>query len=166
MSLQNESNTHLMLVCQVILKRVTSVPERRNSPSTIDFRELEVDNDDKNFVFLDEVGPAVVIRLSKGCNRQGESAYLSVTAVQSRNILKVEAMNKYGSIYHKIHQRDLNEEDFKFSIKISTPIFVIYNSRIHHYLELNDDEEIASYRIKYLTRYFPFFNLIENAFSV
>ncbi|TBU05827.1 hypothetical protein CWI36_0571p0010 [Hamiltosporidium magnivora] len=40
------------------------LPVRRNSPSQIEFRtnyatsfrELEVDNDDKNFVFLDEFG--------------------------------------------------------------------------------------------------------------
>ncbi|TBU11256.1 hypothetical protein CWI38_1298p0020 [Hamiltosporidium tvaerminnensis] len=127
------------------------------SPSTIDralretnyatsFRELEVDNDDKNFVFLDEFGVAVVIHLS-------ESAYLSVTPARSR-------------IYHKIHERAINEEDFRLSIKISTSIFVIYNARIHHYLGLNDDEEIASYQIKYLPPYSQFFNLIENAFSV
>ncbi|TBU05855.1 hypothetical protein CWI36_0565p0010, partial [Hamiltosporidium magnivora] len=58
------------------LKRVKLVPERRNTLSTIklrtnyatSFRELEVDNDDKNFVFLDEVGFAVVTRPSRGRN--------------------------------------------------------------------------------------------------
>ncbi|ORD96291.1 hypothetical protein HERIO_1774 [Hepatospora eriocheir] len=46
------------------LKRITLVPERRNSQSTIEaradyecqYRTLEADNEDKNFVFLDEVG--------------------------------------------------------------------------------------------------------------
>ncbi|TBT99772.1 DDE-like endonuclease, partial [Hamiltosporidium magnivora] len=158
------------------LKRVTLVSERRNTLSTIElrtnyatsFRELEVDNDDKNFVFLDEVG--------RGRNMRGESAYLSVTAARSRNISVVAAMNKYGMIYYKIHERAVNGEDFKLFIKeinescqrqgILTPIFVMDNARIHHYRGLNDDEEIASYRIKYLPPYSPFLNPIENVFSV
>ncbi|TBT99626.1 putative DDE endonuclease, partial [Hamiltosporidium magnivora] len=49
---------------------------------------------------------------------------------------------------------------------ILTPIVVMDNARIHHYRGLNDDEEIASYRIKYLTPYSPFLNPIENVFSV
>lgn len=166
------------------LKRVTLVPERRNSPSTIElrtsyaaiYRELEVDNDDKNFIFLDEVGFAVVTRPSRGRSMRGESAYLSVTAARSRNISVVAAMNKYGMIYHKIHERAVNGEDFKVSLKeinescqrqgIPRPIFVMDNVRIHHYRGLNDDEEIASYRIKYLPPYSPFLNPIENVFSV
>ncbi|TBU09204.1 hypothetical protein CWI36_0051p0010 [Hamiltosporidium magnivora] len=40
------------------------------------------------------------------------------------------------------------------------------NARIHHYRGLNDDEEIASYRIKYLPPYSQFLNAIENVFSV
>ncbi|TBT97703.1 hypothetical protein CWI39_2801p0010 [Hamiltosporidium magnivora] len=51
-----------------------------------DFRKLEVDNDDKNFVFLDEVGVAIVRRLTRGRNMRCESAYLYVTAAQDRNI--------------------------------------------------------------------------------
>ncbi|TBU19960.1 DDE-like endonuclease [Hamiltosporidium tvaerminnensis] len=160
------------------LKRVTLVTERRNTLSTIElrtnyatsFREFEVDNDDKNFVCLDKVGFAVVTRCCRGRNMRGESAYLSVTAARSRNISVVAAINKYGMIYHKNHERVVNGEDFKLSIKvineswqrqgILSPIFVMDNSRIHHYRGLNDDEEIASYRIKYLPPYSPFLNPI------
>ncbi|TBU05697.1 hypothetical protein CWI36_0596p0040, partial [Hamiltosporidium magnivora] len=107
------------------LKRRKSVPERRNLLSTLElgtnyatsFRELEVDNDDKNFVFLNEVGFAVVTRPSRGRNMRGKSAYLSVTAARSRNISVFAAMNKHGMIYHKIHERAVNGEDFKLSIK-------------------------------------------------
>ncbi|TBU11953.1 DDE-like endonuclease [Hamiltosporidium tvaerminnensis] len=150
------------------LKQATEVPERRNTLSTIElgtnyatsFRELEVDNDDKNLVFLDEAGFAVVTRPSRGRNMRGESAYLSVTAARSKNISVVAAMNKYGMIYHKIHEKAVNGEDFKLFIKeinescqrqgILTSIFVMDNARIHYYRGLNDDEEITSYRIKYL----------------
>ncbi|TBU10591.1 DDE-like endonuclease, partial [Hamiltosporidium tvaerminnensis] len=154
------------------LKRVTLVPERRNTLSTIElrtnyatsFRELEVDNDDKNFVFLDEVGFAVIIRPIRGRNIRSESAYLSVTAARSRNISEVSAMNKYGMIYHKIHERVINDEDFKLFFK-DIHLSLMDNARIHHYQGLNDDEEIASYRIKYLPLYSPFLNPIENIFS-
>ncbi|KAF7694600.1 hypothetical protein CDIK_2118 [Cucumispora dikerogammari] len=103
------------------LKRVTNNPERRNCAVTIEsrtsyapaYRLLETENDDKNFVFLDEVGFAVVTRPSRGRSAQGESAYLSVPAARSRNIFVVAAMNKYGIIYHKIQKRAVNGEDFK-----------------------------------------------------
>ncbi|TBU20551.1 hypothetical protein CWI38_0052p0030 [Hamiltosporidium tvaerminnensis] len=93
-------------------------------------------------------------RPGRGHNMRCEFAYLSVTAARSRNISVVAAMNKYGMIYHNIHERAVNDEDFKLYIKeinesiqrrgILTPIFVIDNARIHHCRGLNDDEEIAS----------------------
>ncbi|TBU20508.1 DDE-like endonuclease, partial [Hamiltosporidium tvaerminnensis] len=184
MSWQNGTIDRALREFHYTPKRVKLVPERRNTLSTIklrtnyatSFRELEVDNDDKNFVFLDEVGFAVVTRPSRGRNMRGASAYLSVTAARSRNISVVAAMNKYGMIYHKIHERAVNGEDFKLSIKeinescqrqgISIPIFVMDNARIHHYRGLNDDEEIASYRLKYLPPFSPFLNPIKNVFSV
>ncbi|TBU11583.1 DDE-like endonuclease [Hamiltosporidium tvaerminnensis] len=142
------------------LKRVTLVPEPKNQLST-SFRELEVDNDDKNLFFLDEVLFAVVTRPSRGRNMRSGSAYLSVTALRGRNISVVAAMNKYGRIYHKIHERAVNGEDFKLFIKEINESC----QRIHHYRGLNDDEEIASYRIKYFPPYSPFLNPIENVFS-
>ncbi|TBT96776.1 DDE-like endonuclease [Hamiltosporidium tvaerminnensis] len=103
---------------------------------------------------------------------RGASAYLSVTAARSRNISVVAAMNKYGMIYHKIHERAVNGEDFRLFIKEInescqrqgnlTSIFVMDNARIHHYRGLNDDQEIASYRIKHLPPYSPFLNPNEN----
>ena len=63
------------------LKRVKLVPERRNYHRTIahrtayatSYRALEVDNDDKAFVFLDEVGFSVVTRPSRGRSVRKES---------------------------------------------------------------------------------------------
>ncbi|KAK1350757.1 hypothetical protein LUQ84_000036 [Hamiltosporidium tvaerminnensis] len=84
---------------------------------------------------------------------RSESAYLSATAARSRNISEVSAMNKYGMIYHKIHERAINDEDFKLFFKdihlscqrqgILTSILVMDNARIHHYQGLNDDEEFS-----------------------
>lgn len=166
------------------LKRITLLPERRNCQRTIDlravyaanYRSIEVNNDDKNFIFLDEVGFAVVTRPSRGRSRQGVSAYVSVPAARSRNISVIAAMNKYGMIYHTIQERAVNGEDFKHHLKvinerclsfgIQNPIFVMDNARIHHYKGLNEDEEVSLYNIKYLPPYSPFLNPIENVFSI
>ena len=72
------------------VKRASLIPERRNSESTIEVREayalsyriLEANNDDKNFIFLDEVGFAVVTRPSRGRSFRGQSAYLTVPAAE------------------------------------------------------------------------------------
>ncbi|ORD95728.1 hypothetical protein HERIO_2262 [Hepatospora eriocheir] len=52
-------------------------------------------------------------------------------------------MNKYGMLYHKIHGRALNGETFKTCLQelkakcndsgIDTPLFIMDNTRIHHY---------------------------------
>ncbi|KCZ78413.1 hypothetical protein H311_00555, partial [Anncaliia algerae PRA109] len=65
------------------LKQITLVPKRNNSASTIDlradcasnYRELEINNDCKDFIFLDEVGFLVVSRSGRGRSSKGESAY-------------------------------------------------------------------------------------------
>ncbi|KAF7685161.1 hypothetical protein CDIK_4090 [Cucumispora dikerogammari] len=85
-------------------------------------------------------------------------------------------MNKYGMIYHKIHERAVNGESFKEALKeikeccvrkgISSPIFIMDNARIHHYRGLRKDEEAASYRINYFPPYSPFLSPLENVFSV
>lgn len=166
------------------LKRVTIVPERRNCETTVEeravyaanFRMLEAENDEKNFVFLDEVGFSVVSRPSRGRSRIGQSSYVVVSASRSRNISVIAAMNKYGMIYHKINERSVNGEDFKVFLKeiktkcieaeISNPIFIMDNARIHHYGGLFEDPEIVQYNIRYLPPYSPFLNPIENVFSV
>ncbi|KAG0441934.1 hypothetical protein DMUE_0679 [Dictyocoela muelleri] len=106
------------------LKTTVMVPERRNDPSTIEtrkiyaseFRNLEYLYSDKNFIFIDEVGFSVVSRPKRGRSKIRTSTYVSVRAAKSRNISVVAAMNKYGMIYHKIHDRALNGENFKFCV--------------------------------------------------
>ena len=46
---------------------------------------LQVENNDKNLIFLDEVRFSVVSRPKKSRNKKGESAYISVSAARSRN---------------------------------------------------------------------------------
>ncbi|KAG0432108.1 hypothetical protein DMUE_5516 [Dictyocoela muelleri] len=84
-------------------------------------------------------------------------------------------MNKYGMIFHKIHERAVNGEDFKASYReikeacvlsdISIPIFIMDITRIHNYKGLRDEKEISSFNIVYLPFYSPFLNPIENIFA-
>lgn len=79
-------------------------------------------------------------------------------------------------IFHKIHIRAVNGEDFKIALRdyknvcntklISNPVFIIDNARIHHYRGIFYDEEFSNYEIMYLPAYSPFLNPIENIFSV
>ncbi|TBT99822.1 hypothetical protein CWI36_1836p0010 [Hamiltosporidium magnivora] len=122
--------------------RLTIENELRTNYAT-SFREFEVHNDDKNFVFLDEVGVAVVIRPSRDPNMRDESTHF---------------------FDFKLSINEINE--ICQEQRISTPIFVIDNARIHHYRGLDDDEEIAADRIKFLPPYSPFLNPIENLISI
>ncbi|ORD96292.1 hypothetical protein HERIO_1775 [Hepatospora eriocheir] len=85
-------------------------------------------------------------------------------------------MNKYGMIFHKVHERAVNGEDFKISLRelkaactekgIESPVFIMDNARIHHYKGLMENNELSQYTLKYLPPYSPFLNAIENVFSV
>ncbi|KAF7677995.1 hypothetical protein CDIK_4501, partial [Cucumispora dikerogammari] len=144
------------------------------SAYAVSFRSLEIDNDIKNFIFIDEVEFSVVTRPSRGRSTRGESAYISVLAARSRNISVIAAMNKYGMIYHLIQERTVNEEDFKNSLKeikesclnlgVVSTIFVMDNARIYHYRGLTKDEKVSTYNIRYLPPYSLFLNPIENVF--
>ena len=66
--------------------------------------------DDKNFVFLDEVGFSVATRPKRGRSRRGNIAAAIVPATRTRNISVLAAMNKYGMIYQRIHDRVITGE--------------------------------------------------------
>ncbi|KAF7690709.1 hypothetical protein CDIK_2708 [Cucumispora dikerogammari] len=158
--------------------------ERRNCQSTVDarisyaaeYRILDVNNDDKNFIFIDEIGFAVVTRPSRSRKGGVESAFLNVSAAKSRNISVVAAMTKYEMLYHKIHERVVNRKDFILALKEinksrsrsgnDTPIFIMDNASIYHYRGMREDAKISALRINYLLPYSSFLNPIENMFSV
>ena len=166
------------------LKSIVTVPERRNCDVTIQkrleyaerFRELESSTPHQDIIFLDEVGFSVVTRPKRGRSAIGQSTYVSVPAVRSRNISVAAAMNKNGMVYKKVFDRAVNGETFKaflldLKIKclekgITDPVFVLDNARIHHYTGLNDVIRDNGIRMFYLPPYSPFLNPIENIFSV
>lgn len=165
------------------LKNIIRIPERRNTIQTIElrfnyatrFRNIESSYQDKNFIFLDEVGFQVVSRAKKGRSKIGTSPCVTVSAAKSRNISVFAAMNKYGMLYHKIHNNAINGEDFKqcmisltsecLLMGISNPIFILDNARIHHYHGLDRMLSDLNINFFFLPPYSPFLNPIENIFS-
>jgi hypothetical protein len=69
---------------------------------------------------------------------------IEVMPTRSRNVSVIAAANKYGIINCHINDSSVNGEDFKSyllnlkqsvaAMGINNPIFILYNARIHHYL--------------------------------
>ena len=66
-----------------------------------DFRKLQEKFPYKSLIFVDEVGFKVSTRPSRGRSLRGESAYLTVAVVKTRNIAVFVAKNKYGMLFNK-----------------------------------------------------------------
>ena len=67
----------------------------------------------KKFRFLDDVGFVVLSRPKRGISFMETFAYVTVPSVRIRNILIMVAINKYGQIYFKLHNKALKSKDFK-----------------------------------------------------
>ncbi|KAF7685601.1 hypothetical protein CDIK_3650 [Cucumispora dikerogammari] len=164
------------------LKDITIVPKRRNTDSTIatrleyarKFREIEIEYEDKNVVFLDEVGFCYSARTKKKKICLGTSAYVNVPAVRTRNISVLAAINKYEFLFFKTHDSPLNGETFKTGLielrnkclekNISNLIFILDNARIHHYTHLISSLDEMRIKLLFLSPYSPFLNTIETGF--
>ena len=138
------------------LKTLTIFPQRRNCDQTLsqrltyiqNFNSRRLETEDKNFVFIDEVGFSVSCRTRCGRSLTGMSAYAPVTSVRSRNISVIDSMRERGMIYYQINHKPVNGEDFKSyllelrgqccSLGIENPCFILDNARIHHYHGLHD----------------------------
>ncbi|ORD99133.1 hypothetical protein A0H76_1339 [Hepatospora eriocheir] len=85
-------------------------------------------------------------------------------------------MNKYGKVYHKIHDKAINGKDLKtclfelknacLSLEINDLVFILDNDRIHHYSGLSSMIESLNLNLQYLPAYSPFLNPIENCLLI
>ncbi|KAF7692219.1 hypothetical protein CDIK_2440 [Cucumispora dikerogammari] len=164
------------------LKDITIVPEKRNTDSTIatrleyakKFQKIEIEYEDKNVVFLDEVEFCYSARTKRRRSVVGTSAYVNVPAVRTRNISVLAAMNKYELLFFKTHDSPINSETFKTGLielrdkclekNISNPIFILDNARIHYYTHLITSLDEMRIKLLFLPSYSPFLNPIENCF--
>lgn len=165
------------------LKQVSIVPVLRNNERIIQqrleyssmFREYEITHSSESLIFLDEVGFTVSTRPKRGRSLRGTSTFVDVPAARTRNISVLAAMNRNGMIYHKVHDKALNGEDFKSALidlkntcderSIVNCVFIMDNARIHHYSRLNETINDYGIVVEYLPAYSPFLNPIENCFS-
>lgn len=165
------------------LKNLVVIPERRNSDLTIQkrfeyaqsFNQLCITVEDKNLVFVDEVGFCVTSRTKKGRSLIGTFPVIETTAVRSRNISVIASATKYGMLNYYISNVPINGESFKnyiislkricFARGINEPIFIIDNAKIHHYIGLASVLAENELVLKFLPPYSPMLNIIENCFS-
>ncbi|KII70224.1 hypothetical protein RF11_08286 [Thelohanellus kitauei] len=113
-----------------------------------------------------------VIRPSRKNTR---NKYVKVPAPVCKNVFLVVAMNKYGILYHKIHEQAVNGDDFKELLRnlnsicnekdIFTAILIMDDKIIPRNLDLVEYPEM-SIKIEYLPPYSPFFNPVANVFSL
>ncbi|EPR79485.1 hypothetical protein SLOPH_2698, partial [Spraguea lophii 42_110] len=93
------------------LKRISIIPERRNNEATIIKREefarnyfnniLEID--DKNFIFINEVGFNVSMRNKHGRSPKGMPANITTSNIRTKNIPVIASVNRYQKIdFHLI----------------------------------------------------------------
>ncbi|XP_049280587.1 uncharacterized protein LOC125762482 isoform X2 [Anopheles funestus] len=102
------------------LKMLKLIPERRNTPTTIEDRKMYATQfydvareiPDSGLVYLDEVGFNVSMRTLKGRSRKGTPATVTVPQLRTRNISIICAMNRYGVLHYTVHTRSVNRELF------------------------------------------------------
>ncbi|KAF7689947.1 hypothetical protein CDIK_2728 [Cucumispora dikerogammari] len=163
----------ILAVFNYTVKTIVLVPSARNSETTIatrkiyaaTFQSLESETENRNIVFLDEVGFSVSTRLKRGRSARETSAYLTVAGARTQNILVCAAMARGSILYQKTRNAAFNGKAFKQSILeikercseigLINPRFLCDNARIHHYRAMMPTLEAASINIVYLPPLFP-----------
>jgi len=102
------------------LKRVSVISERRNSLKITQvhydyanrFLQIHETIDDKNFVFVEEVGFCVTMRSRRWYSRKGTPAVITSTWLRSRNISICVSITKNGVLHHEINYKAYNNKGF------------------------------------------------------
>lgn len=165
------------------LKRIKLLPERRNTPQTIEVRkqyalrfiEWQAEMNDSNFMFLDEVGFNVSMRSKRGWSASGKPATQVVPSIRSRNITICCTISRNGIVTYEyadgafnqhlfLNYLDKLKQDFA-THNISEPIIIMDNVAFHKTGIIKTFAEENNIRLEYLPPYSPFLNPIENMFS-
>jgi transposase len=159
-------------------KRLTLVPQERNSLRTIDARQnyCRYVNTipEENLVFLDETGFNFHTKRHYGYSLKNTKCFLTAPANRGRNISLMAAINKHGVITHEIQEGAYNGNLFIQFIhdKLKThferhpnDILIMDNCAFHHRGDVI--ALLISLRISYqfLPAYSPQLNPIEEYFS-
>ncbi|CAG8719094.1 12064_t:CDS:2, partial [Racocetra fulgida] len=135
------------------LKRLTVIPEGRNTDKTIHERKQYVKkiydeniNIYKDIVYIDETGFNLHLSATRGRAYRGQPAIRKVASNRGKKISIIAAINENGILHYK---SILAMDNIKF-----------YKSNI-----VKKAVENTTHKILYLPSYSPFLNPIENCFS-
>ena len=163
------------------VKRVSLVPERRNSAEVIEAHfhfavrmvSLETRRDD--MFYLDEVGFQFTMRSLYGRSPAGTRANVRVPQIRSRNFSCAAAMSTRGLSYFKLQDRPYNTGSFVTFIVdliqhlheqgIEHAILVADNVSFHHSREIQQLVHAHEHELIFIAPYSPFLNPIEETFN-
>ncbi|XP_049292943.1 uncharacterized protein LOC125768820 isoform X3 [Anopheles funestus] len=164
-------------------KRIHNIPERRNTDSTIEERksyaamyyELLLEITDKGIVFLNETGLKLSMRTSQGRSQPGTTPSAVEPQLRSKNISIICAMNKYGIVHYRSHNRAITTKlikEFVLELKaklrmrgVSRSCFIMDDVEFHKSAEVQEAIGNEEDKPLYLPSYSHFLNPIENMFS-
>lgn len=165
------------------LKRVSLIPERRNSEDVIELRAsyaIELLNilsiiNEKFLFFVDESGFKVLMRARRGRSLRGSRAVQFVPNLRTRNISLCCTMNKEGIYLYETSTRPYNSDKFcEFIIRlvekinndgIQKAVIIMDNVPFHKVQSVKEIIQTHGHSLLFLPPYSPFLNPIENLFS-
>ena len=163
------------------VKRVSRVPERRNSPDVIESRfafavrmvSLATRRDE--IFYLDEVGFQFTMRSLYGRSPVGTRANVQVPQIRSRNFSCAAAMSTSGLSYFKLQDRPYNTSTFSAFIidlishlreaGVEHAILLADNVPFHHAHDVQQLVRAHGHEMIFIPPYSPFLNPIEEMFS-
>lgn len=161
------------------IKRVSFVPESRNTLGNINLRETYCSEyslqDEEKIIFVDEFGVSCSTRVGYGRSIVGSPARKNVRAIRSKNISVCAAIMKGGVKHFKISDTPYNSLKFLNFLQelitklnnenIFTGRIIMDNASIHKKEEQRIFLENSGFELKFLPAYSPQLNPIEEVFS-
>jgi len=130
----------------------------------------------RNIVFVDEVGFKMTTRVSRGRSKKGEKAQYVGPAINSRNVSVVAGMTNTGLLHYEVLTGPGNSERFMHFIDdmagardlLRLPndsVIIMDNVPFHRNRQVVELMELRGWNYKFLPPYSPFLNPIECLFS-
>ena len=161
-------------------KRVTQVPERRNSADVIEARYAYAMTytglipERRRIVFIDQMGVQVNSRAKYGHSVKGTKAHKSVPAIRSRTYSVCAAMMEDSLYFFEIQNVAYNSEHYSgFLVQLFNHLandqiigahLIMDNVPFHHTHDVRNLVIAHGHNIVFLPPYSPFMNPIEELF--
>lgn len=164
---------------RVTYKQLTRVPHARNTPETIEKRFryvtdlIDLENEDKYLIYLDEFGVNLHTRRSRGRAQIGKPAIINTPTQRGNNLSTCAAISIDGVVHFKSQFCPFNHGNFlefldgleKLLNKELNNVLIMDNVRFHHHALVKEWISRNNLSVLYLPPYSPFLNPIEETFS-